>query len=312
MHDLIAALKPYESYIRIREHEPMAHHTTFRIGGPADLFLECASGAPLGEIVPLVRGAGVPLYVIGRGSNLLVRDEGVRGAVLCTAEMHEITITGSSTIVAEAGASLFSIASTALRQGLAGAEFAAGIPGTLGGAVFMNAGAYGGQMADLIVRTHYLDSDGKPGVIEGDAHGFGYRESIFKAHPDCTILRAELRLTPGSPAGIREKMQDYAQRRREKQPLEFLGRLDIQAAGGILRGQAHPGQRPDGLCRGRGAGVRKARRLPHQPRRRDLRRHAGADRVCPEDRFAKFWRRASVRGSADLTEGGRYSCIFLS
>ena len=199
----------------------MAHHTTFRIGGPADLFLECASGEPLGEIVPLVRGAGVPLYVIGRGSNLLVRDEGVRGAVLCTAEMHEITITGSSTIVAEAGASLFSIASTALRQGLAGAEFAAGIPGTLGGAVFMNAGAYGGQMADLIVRTHYLDSDGKPGVIEGDAHGFGYRESIFKAHPDWTILRAELRLTPGSPAGIREKMQDYAQRRREKQPLEF-------------------------------------------------------------------------------------------
>ena len=221
MHDLIAALKPYESYIRIREHEPMAHHTTFRIGGPADLFLECASGAPLGEIIPLVRGAGVPLYVIGRGSNLLVRDEGVRGAVLCTAEMHEITITGSSTIVAEAGASLFSIASTALRQGLASAEFAAGIPGTLGGAVFMNAGAYGGQMADLIVRTHYLDSDGKPGVIEGDAHGFGYRESIFKAHPDWTILRAELRLTPGSPAGIREKMQDYAQRRREKQPLEF-------------------------------------------------------------------------------------------
>ena len=221
MHDLIAALKPYESYIRIREHEPMAHHTTFRIGGPADLFLECASGAPLGEIIPLVRGAGVPLYVIGRGSNLLVRDEGVRGAVLCTAEMHEITITGSSTIVAEAGASLFSIDSTALRQGLAGAEFAAGIPGTLGGAVFMNAGAYGGQMADLIVRTHYLDSDGKPGVIEGDAHGFGYRESIFKAHPDWTILRAELRLTPGSPAGIREKMQDYAQRRREKQPLEF-------------------------------------------------------------------------------------------
>ena len=199
----------------------MRNHTTFRIGGPADLFLECASGAPLGEIVPLVRGAGVPLYVIGRGSNLLVRDEGVRGAVLCTAEMHEITITGSSTIVAEAGASLFSIASTALRQGLAGAEFAAGIPGTLGGAVFMNAGAYGGQMADLIVRTHYLDSDGKPGVIEGDAHGFGYRESIFKAHPDWTILRAELRLTPGSPAGIREKMQDYAQRRREKQPLEF-------------------------------------------------------------------------------------------
>ena len=86
MQDIIAALKPYESYIRIREHEPMAHHTTFRIGGPADLFLDCASGAPLEEIVPIIRGAGVPLYVVGRGSNLLVHDEGVRGVVLCTAE----------------------------------------------------------------------------------------------------------------------------------------------------------------------------------------------------------------------------------
>ena len=220
MHELIAALKPYESYIRIREHEPMSHHTTFRIGGPADLFLDCASGAPLEEIIPCIRKAGVPLYVIGRGSNLLVRDEGVRGVVLCTAEMHEITVKGS-VIRAEAGASLFSLASTALRYELTGAEFAAGIPGTLGGAVFMNAGAYGGQMADIIVRTEYLDETGKPGVVEGAAHGFGYRESIFKAHPEWTIVASELRLAPGDPADIREHMQDYAQRRRDKQPLEY-------------------------------------------------------------------------------------------
>lgn len=220
MQDIIAALKPYESYIRIREHEPMAHHTTFRIGGPADLFLDCASGAPLEEIVPIIRGVGVPLYVVGRGSNLLVHDEGVRGVVLCTAEMHEITVSGS-TIRAEAGASLFSIASCALRQGLGGAEFAAGIPGTLGGAVFMNAGAYGGQMADIVVRTHYLDGEGKIGTIEGDAHQFGYRESVFKSHPDWIVLSSELRLSPDSADVIREKMQDYAQRRRDKQPLEF-------------------------------------------------------------------------------------------
>lgn len=220
MHELIAALKPYESYIRIREQEPMSHHTTFRIGGAADLFLDCASGAPLAEIVPTIRQTGMPLYVIGRGSNLLVHDDGVRGVVLCTTEMHEIKVS-DNVISAEAGASLFSVASTALRHELTGAEFAAGIPGTLGGAVFMNAGAYGGQMADIIVRTRYLDENGVLGIIEGKAHDFGYRESIFKAHPDWIILLSEMQLKAGDPAKIRETMQDYAQRRRDKQPLEF-------------------------------------------------------------------------------------------
>ena len=96
-----------------------------------------------------------------------------------------------------------------------------GIPGTLGGAVFMNAGAYGGQMADIMVRTHYLDGEGKIGTIEGDAHQFGYRESVFKSNPDWIVLSSELRLSPDSADVIREKMQDYAQRRRDKQPLEF-------------------------------------------------------------------------------------------
>lgn len=220
MHELIAALKPYESYIRIREHELMSHHTTFRIGGPADLFLDCASGAPLAEIVPLIRRTGTPLYVIGRGSNLLVHDEGVRGVVLCTAEMHEIKVT-DHVICAEAGASLFSVASTALRHELTGMEFAAGIPGTLGGAVFMNAGAYDGQMADVVVRTKYLDTEGTLCEVQGDAHHFGYRESIFKEHQDWVILSSEMELKAGEPAEIREKMQDFAQRRREKQPLEY-------------------------------------------------------------------------------------------
>ncbi len=220
MHTLIDALKPYESYIRIREHEPMSHHTTFRIGGPADLFLDCASGAPLEEIVPVIRKSGTPLYVIGRGSNLLVHDEGVRGVVLCTAEMHEIRVDGD-VITAEAGASLFSVASTALRHELCGAEYAAGIPGTLGGAVFMNAGAYDGQMADIVIRTRYLDENGTICTVEGEEHQFGYRDSIFKAHPDWVILSSEMRLKAGDPEQIRTKMQDYAQRRREKQPLEF-------------------------------------------------------------------------------------------
>ena len=220
MQTILSALQPYASYIQVRSDEPMAHHTTFRIGGPADLFLNCRSGAPLDQILPLLRGFGLPVYVIGRGSNLLVHDEGVRGVVVCTTGMHEIRVEGDA-ITAEAGAALSAIASTALRAGLTGAEFAAGIPGTLGGAVFMNAGAYGGQMADLVTCTHSLDENGYPGVIEGAAHAFGYHESIFKQHPDWTIVSAELRLTPGMATDIRAKMEDFSCRRREKQPLEY-------------------------------------------------------------------------------------------
>lgn len=220
MHNVIDALQPYFSYIQVRENEPMSHHTTFRIGGPADLFVDCASGAPLHEIVPLLRGMGVPVYVIGRGSNLLVQDSGVRGVVLCTAGMHEIRVSGQ-TVTAEAGASLFAIASTALRAGLTGFEFAAGIPGTLGGAVFMNAGAYDGQMADCVVRTTYLDDQGRLAAVEGAAHAFGYRESVFKQHPDWIVLSSELRLQYGRIADIQDKMQDFACRRRAKQPLEY-------------------------------------------------------------------------------------------
>lgn len=220
MQNLIAALKPYESYIRIREHEPMSHHTTFHIGGPADLFLECASGAPLSDIIAVIRASGTPLYIIGRGSNLLVRDAGIRGVVLSTTEMHEIHVEGDI-VRAEAGASLFSIASTALRHELGGAEFAAGIPGTLGGAVFMNAGAYGGQIQDIVIRTQYLDESGILHTVEGKEHAFGYRQSIFKDHPDWIILSSEMKLYQTDPTEIRAHMEDYAQRRRDKQPLEF-------------------------------------------------------------------------------------------
>lgn len=220
MQKILDALQPYSAHIRVFRDEPMSHHTTFRIGGPADVFLSCTSGAPLDEIIPRVRASGLPVYVIGRGSNLLVPDQGVRGVVLCTTGMHDVTVNGE-TIVAEAGASLAAIASTALRAGLTGIEFAAGIPGTLGGAVFMNAGAYGGQMADRILRTRYLDADGMLGVIEGAAHEFGYRESVFKRHPDWMILSSELQLHRGRADEIREKMEDFAERRRQKQPLEY-------------------------------------------------------------------------------------------
>lgn len=220
MQNLLNALKPFEPYLTIRENEPMAAHTTFRIGGPADLYLEWRDGAPLREILSVIRASGQPLHILGRGSNVLVRDEGVRGVVLNTLSSSAITCAGTA-ITAGCGAGLSSIASTALRAGLTGFEFAAGIPGSLGGAVYMNAGAYGGEMAQVVLRSHYLTEDGVYGTVEGATHGFGYRQSIYKEHPDWLILRVELGLRAGDPEAIRAVMEDYAGRRRDKQPLQY-------------------------------------------------------------------------------------------
>ena len=220
MQSLRSALKPYERYLNIRENEPMSAHTTFRIGGPADLYIEWKSGAPLGEILSVIRASGQPLHILGRGSNVLVHDAGVRGVVLNTSAANRITCTGTQ-ITADCGAGLASIASTALRESLTGFEFAAGIPGSIGGAVCMNAGAYGGEMVQVVTRSRYITPDGALGVIEGAAHDFGYRHSIYKENPDWLVLEVELELQKGDPAEIRAVMEDLAQRRRDKQPLNF-------------------------------------------------------------------------------------------
>ncbi|MBQ8145044.1 MAG: UDP-N-acetylmuramate dehydrogenase [Butyricicoccus sp.] len=220
MQSLLSALKPYETYLNIREQELMSAHTTFRIGGPADLYVEWKSGAPLEEILPILRASGQPLYILGRGSNVLVHDAGVRGIVLNSSAANQITCEGTK-ITAESGAGLASIASTALRESLTGFEFAAGIPGSLGGAVCMNAGAYGGEMVQVVTRSRYITPEGELGVIEGDAHQFGYRHSVYKDHPDWLVLQAELELQKGEPTEIRSMMEDLAQRRRDKQPLNY-------------------------------------------------------------------------------------------
>ena len=149
-------------------------------------------------------------------------DEGVRGAVVCTADVDEVRVgEDDNTLTAEAGALLSRIARRAQRAGLTGAEFAGGIPGSLGGAVFMNAGAYDGQMAGIVETTEYLDAEGNLHTLRGEEHGFGYRRSIFRDHPDWTVIRSVLRLQPGDSAAILDKMNDFAQRRRNKQPLNF-------------------------------------------------------------------------------------------
>ena len=233
-----AVLQKTAPEIEIKTNEPMSGHTTFAIGGPARLFIQPKNVQELMAALAAVRAQDIPYLVLGNGSNVLVSDKGIEGAVICTVEMREITVHDDHTITADAGALLSSVARSAQRAGLTGAEFSGGIPGSLGGAVFMNAGAYDGQMSNIICKTEYLDGDGELQVLEGDAHHFGYRQSAFRSHPEWTIVRSTLCLQPGDAAAILDKMNDFAKRRRDKQPLSFA------SAGSTFK-------RPEGYFAGR-------------------------------------------------------------
>lgn len=217
----ITALREAAPDIDILQNEPMSRHTTFAIGGPADLFVQPKTRRELAGTLGVLRARGIPFLLLGNGSNMLVADAGVRGAVVCTTELDEVRIGENCTLVAEAGALLGRVARRAQRAGLTGVEFAGGIPGSLGGAVFMNAGAYDGQMAGIVEQTEYLDETGALHTLTGEEHGFGYRRSVFRDRPDWTVVRSTLRLQQGDPAAILDRMNDLAQRRREKQPLNF-------------------------------------------------------------------------------------------
>ena len=217
----ITALREAAPDIDILQNEPMSRHTTFAIGGPADLFVQPKTRRELAGTLGVLRARGITFLLLGNGSNMLVADAGVRGAVVCTTELDEVRIGENCTLVAEAGALLGRVARRAQRAGLTGVEFAGGIPGSLGGAVFMNAGAYDGQMAGIVEQTEYLDETGALHTLTGEEHGFGYRRSVFRDHPDWTVIRSTLRLQQGDPAAILDRMNDLAQRRREKQPLNF-------------------------------------------------------------------------------------------
>lgn len=220
MDRVTEALAPFQHTINLIENEPMSRRTTFRIGGPARYFVELTPETPIGALLAALHEREIPVTVIGRGSNLLVSDEGIPGVVLCTLGYSGVTVEGER-VRAQAGATLAQIAAAALTHGLAGFEFAAGIPGSLGGAVFMNAGAYGGAMADVVTRSGYARRDGTEHAVTGAEHEFGYRESVYKRRPDRLILSADLTLRAGDPEAIRARMDDLAARRRAKQPLEY-------------------------------------------------------------------------------------------
>ena len=197
----------------------MSKHTTFRIGGNADVFVS-PKVSQISDIMKLAKEYNVPVTVIGNGSNLLVGDKGIRGLVLSFGkEAEEIIIDGSCMIVS-AGALLSKIAAEAAKRSLTGFEFAAGIPGTLGGAIVMNAGAYGGEMKDVLISATVLTPEGEVLELSNGELDFSYRHSCIP-EKEYIVLEAVLEFMPSEEADIREKMEDYKKRRVDKQPLEY-------------------------------------------------------------------------------------------
>ena len=199
--------------------EPMKKHTTFRVGGPADVLVQPDETA-LAAILALCRQYHVSYSFIGNGSNLLVGDKGIRGVVIeMTDPMGNIEVDGTK-ITAQAGAMLSKIANTAASNGLGGMEFAAGIPGSVGGAVVMNAGAYGREMKDIIEKVYVLDENGAQLELDRDALDLGYRHSCIP-EKKYIVTKVVLELVPRNEAEIRSEMKELNEKRAEKQPLQY-------------------------------------------------------------------------------------------
>lgn len=200
--------------------EPMKKHTTFRIGGPADYYICPHTPEEIREVISVCREEQIPWFIIGNGSNLLVSDSGYRGAVIQIYKNLNAVECRDNIIHAQAGALLSQIAAQALRCSLAGFEFASGIPGTLGGAVTMNAGAYGGEMKDVIKSATVLTEDGQILTLPVEELKLGYRTSIIKSE-SYIVLEAEIELEAGDQTQICAHMEELSEKRRSKQPLEY-------------------------------------------------------------------------------------------
>ena len=204
-----------------RKDEPLSKHTTFKIGGNADTYVKVTSVSKLSAIIKECRESDIDYMIIGNGSNLLASDEGYRGVVIrLDGEFRRISLVDENTIYCGAGATLAALCKFALNCGLSGLEFAWGIPGTVGGAVFMNAGAYGGEMKDVVYSVSHLTPGGDTGRIEKDDLEFGYRTSVYRSN-NAIITGAVIKLKKDNPADIRERMDDFLGRRSSKQPLDF-------------------------------------------------------------------------------------------
>ena len=217
---VLESLQKFVPCENIRLQESMADHTTFRIGGPADCFVQLENEKQLKDIRRYLEVAGVPFFVLGNGSNLLVSDSGYRGVVLqISSEMSDIRVEGYR-VVAKAGASLAQTARMALKHGLTGLEFASGIPGTVGGGVVMNAGAYGGEMCQVVTQVTVVNPGGETMELDNETMEFGYRTSVIR-HGAFIVTEVVFSLAHGDRDAIQARMEELAGRRREKQPLEY-------------------------------------------------------------------------------------------
>ena len=204
----------------VRINEPMKNHTTFKIGGPAQYYVTPESVTQIQEVVSLCRDMNIPLHVIGNGSNILVGDDGVDGVVLALFNTFSDYEIKDNVITAQAGMSLIKLAVIALREGLTGLEFASGIPGSVGGAVYMNAGAYDGQMKDVVTSVTVLDEAGNIRILGRDELDMGYRTSAVAKH-NMIVLQVIIELKTGDKEQIKDRMNQLSELRKQKQPLEY-------------------------------------------------------------------------------------------
>ena len=223
----LADLKRIAGEQAVRLQEPMSAHTTFRIGGPADYFVEAGNESVLKELLLLCKETETPFFILGNGSNLLVSDEGYRGVMISLRGFDEIsfregegTEAGKTIMTAGSGVLLSKAAMQAAERGLTGFEFAGGIPGTLGGAVTMNAGAYGGEIRDVILSARVMTKAGDVRELSTEELALSYRHSIIQ-EKDLIVLSADFAFDHGDEEQIKEQMRQLNARRREKQPLEY-------------------------------------------------------------------------------------------
>ena len=207
--------------LKILDEEPLARHTSFRIGGPAAIFAQPAAVEALSKLLKFLAARGISPRILGAGTNVLAPDEGLREVVICTKDaLTGLRDLGDGKIEAFAGETLSKTAVFARNLSLTGLEFAHGIPGTVGGGIYMNAGAYGGEMKQVAAQTTVLTMDGETRVFTGEAQGFAYRTSAFENSP-AIIVKTVFQLAPGDKEEISARMQELMEKRRVSQPLEL-------------------------------------------------------------------------------------------
>lgn len=208
-----------EQCIDIKQNEIMKNHTSFKIGGECDYFVIPKNSQQLKAVINKANELNLPVFVLGKGSNLLVSDSGIEGVVISMLGLNEIDVNGDE-ITAGAGVSVAALCVAALNNGLSGLEFAYGIPGSVGGGLYMNAGAYGGEFSDTVIKAEYLSYNGEIVTVDAKDMALGYRTSIFKQNGGI-ILLATFKLKQGESQKIKAAMDDYMGRRIAKQPLEY-------------------------------------------------------------------------------------------